>query len=177
MEMSSRQKENYKSEALEGDLDQKYEFEGCQPTACGSNAGCFCVSKAWLLCLSIGENIKRILFHDTYNIHRMQISAFIKVSWNLPSIPTCPHYLSWARKEATLRFQKTPLSQAGWDGSSPRTWPGSFMYLLSMAVLKLQRQSGVRWQRPYGPQSLKYLLSDHLQRKSADPTSRSRKNE
>ena len=32
--MSSRQKENYKSEALEGDLDQKYEFEGCQPTAC-----------------------------------------------------------------------------------------------------------------------------------------------
>ena len=34
MEMSSRQKENYKSEALEGDLDQKYEFEGCQPTAC-----------------------------------------------------------------------------------------------------------------------------------------------
>ena len=34
MEMSSRQKKNYKSEVLEGDLDQKYEFEGCQPTAC-----------------------------------------------------------------------------------------------------------------------------------------------
>ena len=91
--------------------------------------------------LSIGERIKRILFHDMYNIHRMQISAFTKVSWNLPAIPTCPHYLSWA--EATLRSRKTPQSQAGWDGSSPRTWPGSFIYLLPMAVFKLQRQSRV----------------------------------
>ena len=43
-----------------------------------------------------------------------------------------------------------------------------YIYILSVAVFVLHGQKlGILWQRPYGSHSIKYLLSDLLQRKIA----------
>lgn len=53
------------------------------------------------------------------------------------------HTISVELRKRQLLNPENPSVQAGWDSWSPRIWPGSFIYLLSMAVFKLQRQSRV----------------------------------